>query len=64
MELLIVLLVIFVIWTNEALFGKSVITEVPKKTPEEEFAAALVKFLDKGSIPVRCVNKDDKKGGG
>jgi hypothetical protein len=58
MELGIVLLFIFIVWTNEKLFGKSFFTPVPPKTPEEEFTTALKKFLEKG-IPVR--NVDSKK---
>jgi hypothetical protein len=62
MELAIVLLLVFIVWTNEALFGKSLTKAVPPKTAEEEFTAALKKFLDKG-IPVRIVEKqEDKKG--
>ncbi len=60
MELGIVLLFIFIVWTNEKLFGKSFFTPVPPKTPEEEFTTALKKFLEKG-LPVRTIeNKKDK----
>jgi hypothetical protein len=56
MEFAIILLLVFIVWTNEALFGKSLFTEVKPRSAEEEFAAALKKFLEKG-IPVRDVDK-------
>lgn len=63
MELAIVLIFVFIVWTNEALLGKSLVKEIKPKTAEEEFTAALKKYLDNG-IPVRIVEKkEDKKGG-
>ncbi|MEO1067865.1 MAG: hypothetical protein AAFW95_01905 [Cyanobacteria bacterium J06638_6] len=63
MEFAIILLLVFIVWTNEALFGKSIITPVPSKTADEKFLAALKDYLKEG-IPVRNVDKkEDKKGG-
>lgn len=60
MEFAIVLILVFIVWTNEALLGKSLVKETKPKTAEDEFTAALKKYLEKG-IPVRNVDKD---GGG
>ncbi len=60
MEFFIILLLVFIVWTNEALFGKSLCTPVSPKSAEEEFAAALQKFMEKG-IPVRIVEKKEEK---
>ncbi len=58
MEFAIILILVFIVWTNEALFGKSLVTEIKPKTAEEEFTAALKKYLDNG-IPVRIVEKKE-----
>lgn len=58
MEFAIVLILVFIVWTNEALLGKPLVKEIKPKTAEDEFTAALKKYLDSG-IPVRIVEKKD-----
>ncbi|PZV07427.1 MAG: hypothetical protein DCF32_07405 [Leptolyngbya sp.] len=58
MEFAIVLILVFIVWTNEALLGKPLVKETKPKTAEDEFTAALKKYLDNG-IPVRIVEKKD-----
>ena len=53
------LILVFIVWTNEALLGKSLIQKPKPKTAEDEFTAALKKYLDNG-IPVRIVEKKEE----
>jgi hypothetical protein len=59
MEFAIILLLVFIVWTNEALFGKSLIKDVPKKTPEDKFADAIKDYLKEG-FKVRIEGGKDK----
>ncbi|NMF84998.1 hypothetical protein [Nodosilinea sp. P-1105] len=60
MELAIILVFVFIIWTNEALFGKSLVKEKPKKTADEKFAEAIKDYLKEGfKVRVDCP-KDNK----
>ena len=62
MELAIVLLLVFIVWTNEELFGQPIIKEIKPKTADEKFLAALKDYMKEG-FPVRVIEKkDDKKG--
>ncbi|MBD2234317.1 hypothetical protein [Phormidium tenue] len=58
MEFAIVLILVFIVWTNEALLGKPLVKEIKPKTAEDKFTAALKEYLDSG-IPVRIVEKKD-----
>jgi hypothetical protein len=53
MEFAIILVLVFIVWTNEKLFDSPLFKEVPKKTPEEKFADAIKDYLKEG-INVRC----------
>ncbi|MBE9159267.1 hypothetical protein IQ265_20860 [Nodosilinea sp. LEGE 06152] len=59
MELVIVLILVLIAWTNEALLGKPLVQKPKPKTAEDEFTAALKKYLDSG-IPVRIVEKKEE----
>ncbi len=56
MEFAIVLLLVFIVWTNEKLFGSPLFKEVPKKTAEDKFAEALKDYLKEG-IQVKLKDK-------
>lgn len=59
MELVIVLILVFIVWTNEELFGSPLLKEVPKKTPEDKIADAIKDYLKDG-IQVKIKGGCDK----
>ncbi|WOD39083.1 hypothetical protein [Nodosilinea sp. E11] len=59
MEFAIILLLVFIVWTNEKLFGKPLFKEVPKKTAEEKFAEAIKDYLKEG-VNVKIQGGKDK----
>ncbi|MGF1518830.1 MAG: hypothetical protein ACFCVB_13650 [Nodosilinea sp.] len=60
MEFAIVLILVFIVWTNEKLFGSPLFKEVPKKTAEDKFADAIKDYLKDG-IQVKIKGCCDKK---
>jgi hypothetical protein len=56
MEFVVILVLVFIVWTNEELFGKSLIKEVPKKSAEDKFADAIKDYLKDG-IQVKIKEK-------
>ena len=56
MEFVVILVLVFIVWTNEELFGKSLINEVPKKSAEDKFADAIKDYLKDG-IQVKIKEK-------
>lgn len=56
MEFAIILLLVFIVWTNEKLFGSPIFKEAPKKTPEDKFADAIKDYLKEG-IQVKLKDK-------
>jgi hypothetical protein len=56
MEFAIVLLMVFIVWTNEKLFGKPMFKQVPKKTAEDKIADAIKEYLKDG-IQVKLKDK-------
>jgi hypothetical protein len=56
MEFVIILVLVFIVWTNEELFGKSLVKEVPKKSAEDKFADAIKDYLKDG-IQVKIKEK-------
>ncbi len=60
MEFAIVLILVFIVWTNEELFGNPLFKEVPKKSPEDKIAEAIKDYLKDG-IQVKIKGGSDKK---
>jgi hypothetical protein len=60
MEFAIVLILVFIVWTNEKLLGSPLFKEVPKKTAEDKFAEAIKDYLKDG-IQVKIKGGCDKK---
>jgi hypothetical protein len=59
MELAIILVIVFVFWTNEALFGNTLVKDKPKKTAEDKFADAIKDYLKEG-FKVKMETPKDK----
>ena len=56
MEFAIVLILVFIVWTNEELFGSPLFKKVPKKTAEDKIADAIKDYLKDG-IQVKIKEK-------